>query len=80
MKNGYIKVITNNNFCGGYFYYMEIAVPTGMNFDFISRVKAVSAMCKVANIEKMLSDSLENLPDNNLVNYVGELNKSDVMH
>lgn len=59
---------------------MDITAPSGMMFDLINRVKAASDMCKISNIEKLLSESFDNLSGQNPVNYVGELNKNDVMH
>ncbi len=59
---------------------MDIAAPSGMTFDLVSKIRAVSDMCKISNIEKLLSESLENLSEQNPVNYVGELNKNDIMH
>jgi hypothetical protein len=35
---------------------------------------------RISNIEKILSDMLENTPNDSPINYVGELNKNDVMH
>ena len=36
-------------------------------------------MCRISNIEKMLSDSFEAMPENRGLHYIGELNKNDVM-
>ena len=44
--------------------------------------KIISAITsfKKLNLEKILSNMLENMPNENLVNYVGELNRNDIMH
>ena len=47
---------------------------------FIDKIKNLSNLCRIANIEKMLSECLETLPAECPVNYVGELNKNDIMH
>lgn len=36
-------------------------------------------MFKIAKIEKMLSDALENMPDKSPLDYIGDLNSSDIM-
>ncbi len=48
--------------------------------DFIGRIKNISNLCKISNIEKILSDCFENMPSDSPINYIGELNKNDIMH
>lgn len=59
---------------------MEIAVQQGITLDLGQRIKNLSNLYKISNIEKMLSDCLESLPNSSPINYVGELNKNDIMH
>ena len=45
-----------------------------------NKIKSVIEALKFSKIEKMLSDALEDLPNNNPVNYIGDLNRADIMH
>ncbi len=58
---------------------MEIALKQGFTLDLAERIRALSNMCRISNIEKMLSDSFEAMPENRGLHYIGELNKNDVM-
>lgn len=58
---------------------MEVALKQGFTLDIAERVKILSNMCRISNIEKMLSDCLESMPENRGLHYIGELNKNDVM-
>ncbi len=59
---------------------MEIAMNNNSAIDFIGRIKNISNLCKISNIEKILSDCFENMPSDSPINYIGELNKNDIMH
>ena len=58
---------------------MEIALKQGFTLDLAERIRVLSNMCRISNIEKMLSDSFESMPENRGLHYIGELNKNDVM-
>ena len=58
---------------------MEIALKQGFTLDLAERIRALSNMCRISTIEKMLSDSFEAMPENRGLHYIGELNKNDVM-
>lgn len=58
---------------------MDIALKQGTCVDLGDRLKKLTDMCKISRIEEMLSDCLENMPQNTPIDYVGELNKNDVM-
>ncbi len=60
--------------------YMEITLKQNTSVDLISKIKAVSDMCRISKVEKLLSDCLESMPDNSSINYIGELNRNDIMH
>ena len=45
-----------------------------------NKVITAISVFRIENIEKILSNLLESVPNNSPVNYIGELNKSDVMH
>ncbi len=59
---------------------MDIAVRQDLASAFINRVRNLSNLCKVEKIEEMLSNGLENLPDESPLDLIGELNKNDIMH
>ena len=59
---------------------MEAILRQQRTFDIASKVKEISEMCRISRIEKLLSNSLETLSNSSHVNYIGELNKNDVMH
>lgn len=44
------------------------------------KIKAAIDFFKLSRIEQMFSDLFENLPDKSAVDYVGELNRNDIMH
>ena len=48
--------------------------------DMESKLRSTVDMFRLSKIERMLSDCLENMPDKSPVDYIGELNKSDIMH
>lgn len=58
---------------------MDIALSQGVSVDLTDRIKRLTDMCRISKIEKMLSDCLENMPNNTPLDYIGELNKNDVM-
>ena len=59
---------------------MEIALQQGTTLDLDQKIRRLSNFCKISNIEKMLSDYFESLPNESPIDYVGELNKNDIMH
>lgn len=59
---------------------MDIALKQGFALDLDRKVKSAIETLKFSKIEQMLSDYLENMPDESPINLIGELNKSDIMH
>lgn len=45
-----------------------------------NKIKTIIESLRFSKIEKMLSDALEDIPNNNPVNYIGDLNRYDIMH
>lgn len=45
-----------------------------------NKIKSVIEALKFSKIEKALSDALEDMPNTNPVNYIGDLNRADIMH
>ncbi len=58
---------------------MDIALKQGFTMDLSERVKILTDMCRISNIEKMLSDCFESMQENRGLHYIGEFNKNDVM-
>lgn len=44
------------------------------------KIQSTIEMFKLSKLENLLSNWLEEMPNNSPVNYIGELNKNDVMH
>lgn len=44
------------------------------------KIQSTIEMFKLSKLENMLSNWLEEMPNDSPVNYIGELNKHDVMH
>ena len=60
--------------------FMEAILRQQKTFDIASKVKEISEMCRISKIEKLLSESFESMSNSSPVNYIGELNKNDIMH
>ena len=45
-----------------------------------NKIKSVIEALKFSKIEKVLSDALEDMPNTSPVNYIGDLNRADIMH
>lgn len=59
---------------------MDMALKPAATFDFDAKLRSTVDMFRLSKIERMLSDCLENMPDKSPVDYIGDLNKSDIMH
>ncbi len=44
------------------------------------KIQSTIEMFKLSKLENLLSNWLERMPNDSPVNYIGELNKNDVMH
>lgn len=58
---------------------MEIALNRTLTTDLTGKIKSAIHNFKLSKLEDFLSNTLENLSDNDALNYIGELNKNDVM-
>lgn len=58
---------------------MDIALQQCTYTDLGDKLKKLTDMCRISKIEEMLSDCLENMPQNTPLDYIGEFNKNDVM-
>lgn len=44
------------------------------------KIQSTIEMFKLSKLENLLSNWIEEMPNDSPVNYIGELNKNDVMH
>lgn len=59
---------------------MEIAMKYSSAMDLDEKFRTVANIFRVSKIEEYLSDVLENMPKKSSIDYIGELNKSDIFH
>jgi len=59
---------------------MEATLKQGIETEFGTKILTALSVFKVSNIEKVLSYLLENAEDETPLNYIGELNRYDLMH
>ncbi len=55
---------------------MEIALKQNVGNKFIDLFSSWS----LSEIQKVIIDAFDNMPSDSPVNYIGELNKNDIMH
>ncbi len=59
---------------------MDITLKRSPGNGFAAKIINILAGFELSAIQKTLSEAFENIPENNPINYVGELNKNDIMH
>ena len=59
---------------------MEATLKQGIDTEFGTRILTALSVFRISNIEKLLSYMLENAEDDSPLNYIGELNRYDLMH
>jgi hypothetical protein len=64
----------------GDFGYMELAIKQECSIDLMDKIREITDMCRISRLEKLFSDFLEELPEETPINYIGDLNRNDVMH
>lgn len=58
---------------------MDLTLNNTLSADIETRISSALSLFKLSNVEKALSDLLDNFSNDSPINYVGELNKNDVM-
>jgi hypothetical protein len=58
---------------------MDLAINQNCSFEFLSKIRKFTNMCRISQLEKMFSNFLEDLPESSVMSYIGEFNKNDVM-
>lgn len=76
------NVVRTIRFFGRIFNNMDITLnQNNISFDIMdNKLKTMIEGLRFSKIEKMLSEALDNLPNDNPVNYIGDLNRADIMH
>ena len=59
---------------------MEITLKQGAETNLTTKIIDILTGLELSSIKKTIFDAFENLSNNDLINYIGELNKNDVMH
>ena len=59
---------------------MEITLKNGAEVDLVSKLREITNMCRISRLGDMMYNFFDNMSDGNPVNYIGELNRNDVMH
>ena len=59
---------------------MEITLKNGAEVDLVSKLREITNMCRISRLGDMMYNFFDNMSDDNPVNYIGELNRNDVMH
>jgi hypothetical protein len=59
---------------------MEVVLNKHSDVDLVSKLREVTAMCRISRLGDMMYEFFDNLSEDNPINYVGELNKNDIMH
>jgi len=58
---------------------MEAMICQNTQFEMLDRIKSAAYLCRITRFEKMLSDCFENMPESKTLDYIGELNKNDIL-
>ena len=59
---------------------MDVTLKTSSEMDLVSKLREITEACRISRLGNMMYDFFENMSDDNPVNYIGELNRNDVMH
>lgn len=59
---------------------MDVTLKTSSDMDLVSKLREITEVCRISRLSDMMYDFFENMSDDNPVNYIGELNRNDVMH
>ena len=59
---------------------MDVTLKTGAEVDLVSKLREITNMCRVSRLSDMMYNFFDNMSSDSPINYIGELNKNDVMH
>jgi hypothetical protein len=58
---------------------VDLAINQSCSIELLNKIKSFTESCRISRLEKMFSDILEDLPESQAMNYIGEFNKNDIM-
>lgn len=59
---------------------MDVTLKTSSDMDLVSKLREITEICRISRLSDMMYNFFDNMSDDNPVNYIGELNRNDVMH
>lgn len=59
---------------------MDVTLKQSSDVDLVTKLRELTDQCRISRLGDMMYDFFDNLSDDNPVNYIGELNRNDVMH
>ncbi len=59
---------------------MDVTLKTSSDMDLVSKLREITEVCRISRLSDMMYNFFDNMSDDNPVNYIGELNRNDVMH
>lgn len=59
---------------------MDVTLKQSSDVDLVTRLRELTDQCRISRLSDMMYNFFDNLSDDNPVNYIGELNRNDVMH
>lgn len=59
---------------------MDVTLKTSSEMDLVSKLREITEVCRISRLSDMMYNFFDNMSDDNPVNYIGELNRNDVMH
>ena len=59
---------------------MDVTLKTSSDMDLVSKLREITDVCRISRLSDMMYNFFDNMSDDNPVNYIGELNRNDVMH
>ena len=59
---------------------MDVTLKQSSDVDLVTKLRELTDQCRISRLSDMMYDFFDDLSDDNPVNYIGELNRNDVMH
>lgn len=59
---------------------MDVTLKQSSDVDLVTKLRELTDQCRISRLSDMMYDFFDHLSDDNPVNYIGELNRNDVMH
>lgn len=59
---------------------MDVTLKQSSDVDLVTKLRELTDQCRISRLSDMMYNFFDNLSDDNPVNYIGELNRNDVMH